>query len=201
MLKKTLISVLLFLSFAAVYINADESLSYNVKKKVYMTSVVFELNSKKTMVGTVVKSPFHLRTTYDLYDARGVYQATAICRILTLGLFYDWGTEMDVYDPAGNYLGMIDGQVVTEASAKFSFYDGNGNHVGIAYLDHNHTGFTIVDPQNQYHMVAQYTRNFVENTIDSWDVIIYDQEQIPEELLHIFGAFAVDRQGAFKADT
>ncbi len=201
MLKKYVIYFLLLLSFGAVYVHADETLSYNVKKKVYMSSVVFELNAKKSMIGTVVKSPFRLRTNYDLYDARGVWQASAVCRILTLGLFYDWGTELDFYDPAGAYIGMIDGQVVTEASAKFSFYDAEGSHVGIAYLDVNNTGFTIVNPENQYHTIAQYTRNFVENTLDTRDVIIYDQRQIPAELLHVFGAFAVDRQGSFKADT
>jgi hypothetical protein len=90
---------------------------------------------------------------------------------------------------------------VTGASAKFSFYDGNGNHVGIAYLDRNNTGFTISHPDNEYYIIAQYNRQFVENTIDSWDVSIYDSTVIPTELLHIFGAFAVDRQSTFKLDT
>lgn len=200
MLKKSFIFFMLLCGFISSNLSAD-GLNYNVQKKVYPMSVVFEMTSAYSIVGSVVKSPFRVRTNYDLYDRAGNYQATAVCRILTLGLFYDWGTEMDVYNPQGGYLGMIDGQVVTGASAKFSFYDGRGNHVGIAYLDKNCLGFTITNPNNEYQVIAQYTRRFVENTIDSWDVVIFEKSQVPVELLHIFAAFAVDRQSAFKEDT
>lgn len=200
MWNKLLFGLLLCFSFSALHADNGGSLTYSVQKKKYPFSTVFELATPKSMVGTVVKSAFHVRTHYDLYDAKGVYRATAICRILTLGLLYDWGTEMDVYDPSGNYLGMIDGQAVTGASAKFSFYDGRSNHVAIAYLDQNHSGFTLLNPINEYHTIAQYTRRFVEDAIDPWDVSIFDADEVPNELLHIFSAFAVDRQGAFKID-
>ena len=201
MLKKSLFCLIFLLSFATVSIHADNSQFYNVKEKSYFTGTVFELASKNKLVGTVVKSRFRVRTNYDLYDAKGNYEATAVCRVLTLGLFYEWATEMDVYDSKGNRIGVIDGQAVTMASAKFSFYDAKGQHVGIGYLDINNTGFIIVDPKNDYHVLAQYTRRFVENTIDSWDVAIFDQDQISPAMLHIFGAFAVDTQSAFQEDT
>ncbi len=196
-----LLIAVIFLSFTGLHAKESDAISYNIQKKEYTLSTVFELTTPSKLMGTVVKSSLRVRTHYDLYDAKGTHKATAICRVLTLGLIYDWGTEMDVYDTAGQPLGMIDGQVVTGTPAKFSFYDATGHPVGIGYLDKNCTGFTIVNPNDEYHMIAQYTRRFIENTIDSWDVAIYDEEQIPLELLSVFGAFAVDRQNAFKPDT
>jgi hypothetical protein len=44
-------------------------------------------------------------------------------RIFCLGLFRAWGAEFDVYDKQGNIIGVIDGQVATTESAKYSIYN------------------------------------------------------------------------------
>lgn len=201
MFNKIFASIFTVFFIALANLQAASPIFYNVKKKEYAFSTIFELSSQTSKFGTVVKSALNVRCSYDLYDTKGRHQATAISRILTLGLFYDWGTELDIYNPAGNHIGVIDGQAVTGAAAKFSFYDARGNHVGIAYLDHNCMGFSIVDPYNEYNVIAQFTRCFVDNAVDTWDISIYDPDAIPEEHLFFFSAFAADRQNAFREDT
>src|ERR1700676_5138665 len=100
--------------------------------------------------GTVVKSSLRwlkpLRDSYDVYDKDGKWTATGISRIFCLGLFRAWGAEFDVYDTADNIIGVIDGQVITAASAQYSIYNKNGDKVGIAYLDLTNAGITITHP-------------------------------------------------------
>ena len=93
--------------------------------------------------------------------------------MLCLGVFYAWGTKIDVDDVPGNKVGVIDGQVMTTEPAKFSFYDELGNRVAIASLDKNCMGFSIVDPENSAFVLARLTRNFILDTLDNWDVVIY----------------------------
>ncbi len=104
----------------------EEGFTFDVRQRDYLLSTVFEFNGKEQFLGSIVKEPFHLRTQYDLYSETGVFQGMGICRILTLGAIYAWGTEIDVYDERGGKVGVIDGQAVTGAAAKFSIYDGKG---------------------------------------------------------------------------
>jgi len=105
-----------------------------------------------------------------------------------------------VYDADGSWIGLIDGQAVTGASAKFSVYDRNGDRVGIAYLDKTNDGFTIVDPEYENKYIASFRRNFIQNTTDYWKVNVYDTNAIDLRVLKIFGAFAADTQDDFKKD-
>lgn len=178
----------------------EDALKFDVIQKDYMFSTVFEFNSPDDFLGSVVKSVFRIRTNYDLYDKNGNYESVGICRILTLGVLYAWGTEVDVYDPNDAYLGMIDGQVVTGAGAKFSIYNGAAERVGIAYLDWGNSGFTIVDPDNESRHIASLKRNFIEGVIDTWSVAVYDRKAIDLRLIKTFAAFAVDSQEHFAED-
>ena len=178
----------------------EEGFTFDVRQRDYLLSTVFEFNGKEQFLGSIVKEPFHLRTQYDLYSETGVFQGMGICRILTLGAIYAWGTEIDVYDERGGKVGVIDGQAVTGAAAKFSIYDGKGAHVGIAYLDLNAGAFTLVDPANEKRPLASYRRNFVKDIVDHWDVKVYDACAIDLRLIKIFAGFAIDTQEYFKKD-
>ena len=63
---------------------------------------------------------------------------------------------MDIYDTRGEYLGMIDGQVVTTAAARFSIYDLTGKLCGIAYLDHTLHSYSIVYPHSEAYPIADF---------------------------------------------
>lgn len=193
----TAISLTSFLPAESIDHQANK---YRITKNDYTFSTVFELGSDHYSLGSIVKSVFHLTTHYDLYDNRGNFQAQGIYRLLTLGAFYSWGVEIDVYDAIGNKIGYIDGQVVTTEPAKFSIYDGANNRVGIAYLEKNRAAFSIVHPDNTSHILARLSRNFILDTVDYWDVAVYEPDLISPTTVQIFAAFAVDSQNSFKED-
>jgi hypothetical protein len=178
-------------------LNVDE---FRVTRNDYTFSTVFEMAINDRLVGTAYKSSFHLMTQYDLYDSKGQYQGYGSCRFFSLGLFYTWATEIDVYDPYGYYVGMIDGQIASLEPAKFSIYDATGNRTGIAYLDKNCVAFSIVDPNNEARLLARFNRNFLQDTVDYWEVDIYEPEAISLKIIQVFAAFACDTQGKFKPD-
>ena len=173
---------------------------FNIFEKQYRLSTVFEMDAHGKPFGTVVKSVFRIRTNYDVYDAQGVRRATGICRLLCLGSFAVWGTEIDVYDTEGNYLGFIDGQAATLESAKFSIYDKEGDRVGIAYMDLTNAGFSILHPEKETSLFVRLTRKFVQDQIDSWKIDVYDDKAIHPDVIKVFAAFAIDRQEFFKED-
>lgn len=173
---------------------------YLVTRSNYTFSSIFDMIADNRSMGSVVKSVFHVRTHYDLYDAFGAYQGQGIYRFFCLGLFYAWGTEIDVYDAQGNRVGVIDGQVATTEPAKFSFYNLAGERVAIAYLDHKCSGFSLLDPDNPTLVLAHLSRNFIPDALDTWDVYLYHPEKISPMLVKMFAIFACDTQGKFKPD-
>lgn len=178
----------------------EEILHYRVTRNDYTFSTVFEMASDKHSLGSVVKNVFHITTHYDAYDRYGLYEGQGICRLFCLGLFYTWGTEIDIYSSNGEKMGLIDGQMMSSEPAKFSFYDALGQRVAIAYLDQNCMGFSIVDPNNSTFILARLNRNYILDTIDNWDVAIYCPERIPLKWIKIFAAFVCDTQNEFKPD-
>ncbi len=177
---------------------------FSIHQKSYRFSTVFEVYSHGNPHGRVEKSklrPFWpLRDSYDVYNKDGEWIATGISRIFCLGLFRAWGAEFDIYDTAGNVIGVIDGQVVTSESAKYSIYDKHGARVGIAYMEQENAGIAIVHPERTNHIIARLTRKFVRDEVDHWDVAIYDTDAIDPAIIKVFAGFAVDYQAYFKAD-
>jgi len=172
---------------------------FKIQKKEYRYSTYFEIDSEDTYRGAVKKSRFRVRSHYDLSDSNG-WQATGICRLLTLGAFYTWATEIDVYNTEGTWIGMIDGQVMTTAAARFSLYNEDSELVGIAFLDKNCQGVTISSPDNDAYTIARFDRIYVLDKVDDWEISVFDPEQIDDRLIRIFAAFIIDHQGEFKAD-
>ncbi|MDF2549905.1 MAG: hypothetical protein K0S07_972 [Chlamydiales bacterium] len=179
---------------------SNDLIRYRVTRSDYVFSTVFNMETDKGLIGSVVKSSFHLKTNYDSYDRSGLYEGRGIYRLVSLGLFYSWATEIDIYNLEDEKIGMIDGQIWTTGPAKFSFYDASDQCVAIAYLDKNRLGFTLVDPNYPSFTIARLTRNFIRDTVDNWDVVIYHPDLIPAELVKIFATFACDTQNKFKPD-
>lgn len=177
-----------------------EPLHYHTTRKDYALSTTFEMSNHHGSQGSIVKSLFHLTTHYDAYDRYGLYEAQGVCRFFCLGRFSYRATEIDVHDDRGNYVGFIDGQIFTSEPAKFSFYDAEGKHVAIGYLDYNCSGFSIVNPAKTNEILARLSRHFIQDAVDYWDVVIYDSERISPILIKIFAAFACDTQNSFKKD-
>lgn len=190
--------------FGVFSLNAHEhehnSIHFDVFKKNYTFSTEFEIISKHDSHQNVVKSLFHVRTHYDFYDRHGQAEVQGICRFFSLGIIFTWAAEIDIYDNNGQPIGLIDGQVVTSEPAKFSLYDENGVKVGIAYSDQDFTGFTIYHPENNKFRLARLHRVYNEDTLDHWEVSIFEPDLIPEILIKVFAVFACDTQAKFKID-
>ncbi len=182
----------------------EHAYRFSIHQKDYSFSSVFQMDAHGKPHGSVVKNSLRwlkpLRDSYDVYDKTGEWCATGISRIFCLGLFRAWGAEFDIYDKNGAILGVIDGQVMTTERAKYSIYNGKGDHVGIAYLDLTNASVVIVHPERTYYIIARFTRNFVQGQTDHWDAIVYDTDAIHEAIIKVFASFLVDYQAYFKAD-
>jgi hypothetical protein len=198
-MKAILLSILSLLCMCGLFAEANH-IKYNVHQHSYTFSKVFDLQSEEECYGTVVKSVFRVRTHYDVYGPLGEYEATGICRP-ALGLLYVWATVINVYDDNGNWIGKIDGDLITGGLAKFSIYNQDNNRVAIAYLERGASSFDFVSPDNENFHIAHMKRHFVEDAIDHWSVIVHDRKVIDERILKVFSGFAIDSQKYFKEDT
>lgn len=199
--------IIAFFSISTCHIEAfsrfNENQRFIVQEKQYQFSTYFEMDGKNCPIGTVVKSAFRLRTNYDLYGPKGQYEGVGIVRpfgSFGLGALYSWATDIDVYDPDGHVIGMIDGEAATSEAAKFKLFDGDGHLCGIAYMDRTISGFTIYHPSNQNFRIAVFSRQFIKDQIDKWEVVVYDPDIVDPRIIKIFAAFAVDHQEFFKED-
>lgn len=170
-----------------------------LSKKEYLFSTEFEIDSDQIEPAKISKPKVAVKTYYELEGSQG-FCARGSVRILSMGSLFAWGKDIDVYDDKGDYLGMIDGEALTTAEAKFSFFDAGGNKVAIAYLDDNKTGFTIVHPYNNSRVIARLTREFIPHIPDPWKVRVYQGQDVDQRLLQIFAAFAVDSSSSFLKD-
>ena len=180
-------------------VREDHPYNFVISKDVYFTSKIFQINSpqKETYPGSVKKSAFRIRANYDLSNQAG-WQATGITRIVSLGALYPWAQDIDIYDTRGVQIGMIDGELATLESAKFTLYeyDESGNHtkVGVAYADSSFNRFSILASSGNPHAIAELNRNFSNNT---WDVSVHYPEKLDDRIIRIFASFVIDYQDKF----
>jgi len=173
---------------------------YRVTRNNHTFSTTFEMSNKNSNFGGVEKCKFHLATQYDSYDTYGNYEGQGLSRLFSLGFFYTWGAQIDIFNEIGQNIGMIDGHVMNFEPGSFSFYDQYGNCLAIACFDKKILGFNLIDPINSNRTLARLIRHQVSNLADSWEVINYHPEIIPPLLVKIFAAFACDKQKKFARD-
>ncbi len=174
---------------------------FNVIKREYSFSTEFELEWEGVQYTHAVKSVFHFRTHYDLYDSEGDFAAKGKASWIPsfgLGWLYSWAADLLVFDAEGFYVGSIDGTLYTDAVAKFIFRDAGDNDLAVAYMDKERNTFTLHKPSNKTKKIMELKRQVVPYKTDYWTVSIYDDTVIPSEMIKIFAVFACDRQDDFK---
>lgn len=185
---------LLTLFFMTTGFAGEGKYSYMVLKNPYRFSTYFEMMGEHGYEGRVVSNFFHARTTYDLYNAAGVYEGQGICRALSLGVLCSWARDIDIYDATGVCIGLIQGQVLTTAAAKFNFYDAYGQLVCSAYQNYNQSSFNMLDASPMERMMGVVKRNAI---ADEWDVTLYQSDIVDHRCLKIFSAFVSDYQDSW----
>lgn len=182
----------------------SESKNKDVKWRITKSSPLFsctaEFNFKKGDVsqGKAFRTGlFCPRYFYDLYDCRNNFEARGITRAISWGMLASWGMEIDVYDAASAYVGLIQGQFLTKSRAKFIFYTARGEMAGAAYLDTNSSDFIIVSPVDESLIMAKL-KGKTFGDLTSWEMKAADIPlTIDERLLKIFSAFVSDYHDYF----
>ena len=174
---------------------------FDIKKDIHPTSEVYRINSKirETYPGSIKKSAFRIRTNYDLSNEHG-WQATGITRIVSLGSLFSWAKDIDIYDTRRVQIGMIDGELATFESAKFSIYtydkEGKATRNAIAYANSNFTRFIILSEEDTNINpipIAELNRTEPNN----WHVLVNYPEKIDDRIVRIFAGFVIDYQNKF----
>jgi len=207
MLKKSFIFVFVVLAISISSFAQDSITPYNsslkyhfrIQKKQFRSSSFFEIDSEDTYRGNIKKSSFRIRNCYDLSD-KGGWCATGIKRFASLGLFFNWSSIIDIYGVNNEWLGMIEGNILTLSKAKFSIYDREEKLIGLAYMDLQGLGITISEPNNEAYTLARLDRVFIPDAADYWNVTVYEPEKFDDRIIRIFSAFCVDTQESFHRD-
>jgi hypothetical protein len=184
------------------YEETESSVSglFNVIKHEYTFSTEFELEWEGMQYARALKSSFHLRTQYDLYDSEGEFVCTGFGNWIPtygLGWIYTWAADFSLYGKNGNYIGSFKGTLYTDAVAKFIFYDSSHTKIAIAYMDKERNTFCIRSPHNFTKKILEVNRQVAPYKIDYWTTQIYEDRLIPPELIQVFAIFACDRQDDF----
>lgn len=187
-------SLFLILPLLFTSLFAGEKLNYTITAHPYRFSTYYEMDGSQGYEGRAIKNAISIHTCYELYDANGTYVAEGVCRILSLGALFSWAREIDVYDETHNFIGLIDGQTWTSASAKYTISDATGRLVAYAYLDYNSAGFTITDTTKAEKPIAYLKRNFSQG---DWQVTMYANSPLDVRILKVFSAFVIDYQDVF----
>lgn len=188
---------------SAYGVHEDHPYEYSIKKDVYKLYEIYQINSprKDTYAGSIKKSPFRLRRTYDLSNQAG-WQATGVIPIISSGSLYNWAKDIDIYDTRGVKIGFIDGNLATFEAAKFDFYEydaaGNALKIGTAYSNAQFDRFVVFGTANDPRPIAEINRHLSEKT---WTVTVHYPEMIDDRIIRIFSAFAVDYEDQFLKPT
>lgn len=153
-------------------------------------------------------NPIDWRTHYTLTDANtgkvvaeavknyGVLSLQGILSLSFLGIFKGATlADFDVYDATGNYLGFIDGNVLTFSKAYFQFKDQDGNTK--AYAKEEQSQIFIRD-QKSDGVVGYMKREIIPQIGDSWKMKI--KEGVDQRIALIFASFVVHNQSHFLQD-
>jgi hypothetical protein len=182
-------------------VHEEKPYQFDIKKDIHPTAEVYRINSKvrETYAGSIKKSAFRVRTNYDLSNEHG-WQATGITRILSLGALFSWAKDIDIYDTRRVQIGMIDGELATFESAKFSIYtydeEGVPTRNAIAYANADFSRFIILSEEDTNINpipIAELNRTEPNN----WHISVNYPEKIDDRILRIFAGFVVDYQNKF----
>ena len=176
-----------------------ESYHFKIQKKNYLFSSFFEIDSEDTYRGNVKKSMFRFKDSYDLSDLNG-WCATGTKRNFSLGYIFNWAAVIDIWGVHKEWLGKITGRLFTSAKACFDLYNRDYDLVGIAHIDLDGKGVTIVKPDNETYTLARFDRVFVQDVEDHWNIVVYEPKELDDRLIRVFAAFCLDVQDSFHKD-
>lgn len=184
---------------------SSEPYRFTIYQRDYLLSKKFDLEKQNIQnqpipFGIVSKPKVSIRSNYQLFDTKGLFEAQGLSDLLSLGALKTWATDIKVYDYEGKYIGMIDGQMVINSRAQFSFYDKDDSRVAIALVESEGMSVHISLPSYNNVAVASLKRVDIARLTDHWEVSVYDPAQIDLRVLKIFSSFIADYQNKWLPD-
>ena len=198
-MKMTFFFALLTL-LTALYSDEHPSAGWSVSKQAapLSYSVEFFIKQEENTLSRVVRSGlFTPRYYYDVYNSNDNFVMRGITRAFSLGLLFNWGIEMDLYDASEQHVGMICGEFWSSSRAKFAFYDLNGRIIAHAYLNDESCNFMLVSNENEKKPLAEF-KGKVYGDASMWEMKPKSAPiHVEESALYIFAAFISDFQRSF----
>ncbi len=188
------------LQSADLWLNRQNFNHLIISRKDYSFESDYDVDSNQGQIGNVVQNFFSFRKNYSLYSNQGELIFFASVRLFSLGSLWKSATALDIYDSIGQRLGTIKGTLLTKCPAKFYFYDSLKKLCGISYLDKARTNFTVVNPNNQRHILATFDRQILKEQVDRWVIELMDSNAIDPRLFISFASFLIDTQASFRID-
>lgn len=201
MLMNIIVGILVFCStVTSLCFGTEETWTVTARKVPFpASSATFNFTEGNRPIGQAVRTRQLLPSYhYDFYDREGELQVQGITRVISLGLLFSWGVDIDLYDSDSRYIGKIEGQFWTESKAKFLFYGSDGYPRGVAYFDGEDPYLRIVIPDEESDVLAELTGSAI-GSKNLWTVkITYPLSKVEESLLKIFSAFVADYSAQFE---
>jgi len=191
-------TLLFALSVFCTALSSAEVDPWKTTKNVFPFSYTaeFPIKQKGALIGTVIRTGLLTpRYYYDLYDANQTLQVRGVTRALSLGMFFPFAIEIDLYEK-GNVIGAIQGGWITTARAKFFFYDLNGILVATGYLNDESANFLILSSKDNDLLAELNGKTYGDSCL--WEMKFEKPiEGIDPRILQVFVGFVCDYQQSF----
>ena len=188
-----------FLAFSTTIFADSELCNMKINKNSPFLSYSADFNILKNDIpnGKIVRTGFMCpRYYYEIYDEMGMFQARGVTRFFSLGFFSPALADIDIYDANENYLGLIQGKLLSRSRVKFIFYDQGYNELFEAFFDKDSSDIVIYS--HKTNLLADIKGiTYGEVGVLNVDLI---NDQIDERLIKIFSAFVSDYFEVFLND-
>lgn len=171
----------LFLSLAAIGLQADGLDKFYVIEQPLSLVSTFEVATEEGLVGRAERDVFALRTNFQMRGADPKWCGRAKTRLL------NWGLIADVEDGEGNQIGAIEEDLWRLYYwPSYNIYNGRGELVARAEMEPLEVEFRICDAKDDGRVLAKIERPLIAPFRDWWTVSICDPGTADEIDLRLF---------------
>ena len=179
-------------SYAGSSQEGEYQWSVNKRNAYFSLSAEFDCKRGDALLGSGFRTYAGCpRYYYDLFDAQNAFEARGITRFFSLGMLASWGMDIDLYDPQGVFIGLIEGKVFTRSRAKFIFYDARSVPVANAFLN-TETAEFVITPASSDTTILGFLKGRDFGDIASWELTSFRPLPIDPRILKVFALFVAD---------
>ncbi len=165
---------LIFISFSSAELPSE----FYITERFLSFASTFDISTDTETFATARGQFFSLTPSFDLEDANQKLIACSQARL------FAWGTTIDVADPEGNLIGVIEEEIFRIFPwAEYKIFNKDHELIAIAKMDFWGTEFQLVHPDQPEEIYASVFRPFIRIIRDPWTVQIQNREIFEEALI------------------